>query len=149
MVWLEFWNFVHFIGLAFGLGGATFAYVISRKAEKNPDIAKSIGKLMPSIVKYLWLGLFLLIVSGIALPFYISYPLNKQMLILKHILVAWIVIIGIVMGIKMKKINRIKPEPSLREKPTRSFISTQKQMKFFSTLNLILWYLVTLLSVFV
>lgn len=147
MVALEIFNFLHFLGLAFGLGGATIASVISRKAEKDTDVGKASAKIMPSIVKFIWIGMLLLIISGIALPFFISWPLNTKMLIIKHVLVAWIVVIGIVIGTRMRKLKNLAPV--LREKPSSKFIKTQKQMKFFSTINLILWYLVTLLSVFV
>ena len=35
---LEIFNFIHFLGLAFGLGGATIAAVISSKAMKDKNI---------------------------------------------------------------------------------------------------------------
>ena len=128
MVWLEIFNFMHFVGLAFGLGGATIASIISSKAAKDKEVAKVIGKIMSPIVKLIWLGMILLIVSGIALPFFITWPLNKNMLIIKHVLVAWMVIIGIIMGRRMKK---------------------GKNIKGLSKINLILWYVVTLMSAFV
>lgn len=83
---------------------------------------------MNSIVKFIWFGMLLLIISGIALPFFISWPLNKKLLIVKHVLVAWMVIIGIIMGRRMKK---------------------QEPIKGLSMTNLILWYTVTLMSAFV
>ena len=53
---------------------------------------------MPSISKLIFSGLILLIISGVALPFFIQWPLNKEMLIIKHVLVVWVVIIGIVIS---------------------------------------------------
>lgn len=149
MAALEIFNFLHFLGLAFGLGGATFATVISSKAAKDKDISKALMKIMPSIVKFIWIGMLLLIISGIALPFFVTWPLNTKMLIVKHVLVAWIVVIGIVIGTRMRKMKNLAPIGRLKEKPSAQFIKTQKQVKFFSTMNLILWYLVALLSVFV
>ena len=127
MVWLELFRVLHVIGLAFGLGGATIAAVISAKAAKDKDVGKAMGKIMPSIVKFIWAGMALLIISGIALPFYISCPIDKNMLLVKHSLVALIVIMGIIMGIRMKK---------------------KKPIKVLSIINLILWYAVTIMSVF-
>ena len=127
MVWLELFRVLHVIGLAFGLGGATIAAVISAKAAKDKDVGKAMGKIMPSIVKFIWAGMALLIISGIALPFYISWPIDKNMLLVKHSLVALIVIMGIIMGIRMKK---------------------KKPIKVLSIINLILWYAVTIMSVF-
>ncbi len=127
MVMLELFNFLHFIGLAFGLGGATIAAIISSKAAKDKQVAKVINKILPSVAKLIWTGLVLLIISGIALPFYIQWPLDKQLLIIKHILVFWIVVIGIIIGIRIKR---------------------KKNVKGLSIINLILWYGVTLMSCF-
>ena len=128
MTALELWNFVHFVGLAFGLGGATIATIISSKAAKDKSIAKVQDKLMPPIIKLIWFGLVLLIISGAILPFYITWPLNKTMLIIKHIFVVWIVIFGVILGIGAKK--RIN-------------------LAWLGKINLFLWYLVTLISAFV
>lgn len=125
---LELFNFMHFIGLAFGLGGATIAAVVSSKAAKDKDVGKAAGKILHPIVKLIWAGLLLLIISGIFISFLITWPLNKQLLIVKHVLVAWIVIIGIIIGKRMKK---------------------KKDIKGLSKINLILWYAVTLMSAFV
>lgn len=130
VIWLDLFNFLHFVGLAFGLGGATIMTIISIKAEKHKEVAIAMRHIGPAIVKLIWTGLLLLIISGIALPFFVGWPLNKNMLLIKHILVAFIVIIGVIIGVSSKK-------------------GAKKYMKFFSIINLILWYTVTLLSVFV
>jgi len=129
-MWLELFNFLHFVGLAFGLGGATIATIISLKANKDKEIVNVLGKILPSIVNLIWLGLIFLVVSGIALPFFIKWPLNKEMLFIKHILVIFIVIFGIAIGIFSRK-------------------KAMKETKIFSIINLILWYLITFLSAFV
>lgn len=144
---LALFNFLHFVGLAFGLGGATIAAIIFAKAEKDKDVASAVNKIMPSIVKLIWLGLILLIISGIALPFFIKWPLNTKMLVVKHVLVVWIIIVGIIIGIKMRKVKNLVPV--LRERPSLSFLKAKKQVKILSMINLVLWYIVTLLSVFV
>ncbi len=144
---LEIFNFLHFIGLAFGLGGATIAAVISAKAEKDKAVEKASPKIMPPIIKFIWAGLILLIISGIALPFYINWPINKQLLTIKHVLVAWIVIIGIIIGTKLKKVQNLAPV--LKEKTSPEFLRAKKQVKVLSIINLILWYAITLMSAFV
>ena len=58
MLLLDLFNFLHFVGLAFGLGGATIAVIISRKAEKDPEIGRAVMKIMPSISKIIAFGLF-------------------------------------------------------------------------------------------
>lgn len=146
---LDLSNFLHFVGLAFGLGGATIATIISVKAEKDKEIAGAVMKLMPPISKLIFIGLVLLIISGIALPFYISWPLNKGMLIVKHVLVVWIVIFGVLIGTSSRRIRKLVLAQGARQKPSSQFLKIKKRMKAFSIINLILWYLVTLLSVFV
>jgi len=128
MALLEISNFIHFLGLAFGLGGATIAAIISAKAEKDKDVRKAIGKILPSVVKLIWVGIIFLIISGVALIFLVRWPLNKNLLIIKLVLVAWIVIIGIIIGKRARK---------------------RKSIKGLSIINLILWYVITLISTFV
>jgi len=147
MAWLELFNFLHFVGLAFGLGGATIATIISKKADKDKEVAVASTKLMPSISKLISLGLILLIVSGIALPFFITWPLNKEMLVVKHILVVFIVIFGMILGKNSKRISKLAPKNN--EKPSREFLKTKKKIKTFSMINLFLWYAVTILSEFI
>ena len=146
-MWLEILNFLHFTGLAFGLGGATIMAVISSKAEKYREIAIAMRQIRSSIVKIIWVGLILLIISGIALPFFIEWPLDKNMLLVKHVLVVWIVIIGSFLGFSSRKMNRLAPKE--KEKPSLRFLKVKGQIRAFSIINLILWYLVTFLSVFV
>ena len=144
-MWLEILNFLHFVGLAFGLGGATIMAIISNKAEKHKEVALAMRQIGPSIVKFIWVGLILLIVSGIALPFYIKWQLNKNMLLVKHVLVFWIVIMGIILGVGSRKRNRLAP----KENPSEEFLKTKRLVRFFSIINLILWYLITIFSVFI
>ena len=144
---LELLNFLHFLGTAFGLGGATIAAIISSLSEKNKDVAKAQHSIMPSIVKLIWAGLILLIISGIFLPYYIQWELNKPLLIIKHVLVAWIILIGIFIGMTSKKISILTPIG--KEKPKLEFLRTKNLMRTLSIINLILWYAVTLMSAFV
>lgn len=146
-MWLEIFRLLHDVGLAFGLGGATIAAVISSKAEKDPEMNNSVMKITPIIVKFIWIGLILLIVSGIALPYFIQWSINKGMLLIKHVFVVWIVIIGVFIGTRVKKMKRLAPKG--KEKPSGEFLKAKRQLKAFSRINLILWYIVTILSVFV
>lgn len=145
MAILELLNFFHFIGLALGVGGATIASIISSKAEKDNDIRNAYNKLMPSIAKTIWAGILLLIISGILLPYYLPWKLNTNLLILKHILVLWIIVFGIFIAISSSKIKNLAP----KEKSSEKFLKTKKIIKRLSFFNLLLWYLVSLLSVFI
>ena len=147
MALLEIFNFLHFIGLAFGVGGATIAAVISAKSEKDEDVRAASMKIIPAISKLIWLGMILLIISGIVITPLVTWPLNMQNLLLKHVLVVWIVIIGVLIGFKSRKLQKLAPKKG--SKPSRDFLQNKKQMKIYGVINLILWYLVSLLSVFV
>ncbi|MBI2046631.1 DUF2269 family protein [Candidatus Pacearchaeota archaeon] len=146
MAWLEIFSLLHFIGLAWGLGGATAAAIISAKAEKNPEISPAVMKIIPAMSELIWLGLILLILSGIGMSFLIEWPVNKQMLLVKHVLVAWIVIIGVIIGINAKRMHALAPKP--KEKPSAQFLAAKKLLKAFSIINLILWYVVAVMSAF-
>lgn len=143
----EFFDFLHFIGLGWGLGGATIATIISIKAEKDPSLGPAVMKLMAPISKLIFGGLILLIISGIALPFFMKWPLDQQNLIIKHVLVVLILVFGIVLGISSKKIKSLSPQGG--GEPSPEFLKIKKRMKLFSTINFVLWYLVTLMSVFI
>jgi len=147
MVMLEISNFLHFVGLALGVGGATIANILSAKAGKDKELASVQHKIMPSIVKMIWLGMLLLIISGIMLPFYVTWPMDTQLLIIKHILVVWIVIFGVILGVSSRKVMALAPVG--KEKPSEKFLKMRGLVKSLSIINLILWYLVTLMSVFV
>ena len=63
----------------------------------------------------------------------------------KHALVVVLVIVGLYFWFGMiPKIKKIKPG-----KVPKDFIRARKGMKVISTIGLVCWYLITLLSVFV
>src|SRR3989338_3058782 len=146
MAWLEIFSILHFIGIAWGVGGATAAAVISAKSDKDPEISHAAMRIMPSISKLIWLGLILLIISGIGISALSQWPIDKNMLLVKHVLVALIVVAGIILGINAKKMHALAPKP--KEKPSAKFLAAKKLLKAFSIINLILWYAVTIMSVF-
>ena len=47
MVLLEAAQLLHLVGIAWGVGGATIAAMVMMKAEKNPEAAPHIMKVMP------------------------------------------------------------------------------------------------------
>ena len=133
---------MHDFGIAFGVGGATIAFLISKKAEGKPEISQTTGFLMESISKLIWVGLILLIVSGIGLTAFIKWPMNIPLLIVKHAIVLIIVINGIYLGISSKKLVK-----AIREKNVLGINKIKLRLKKVGLLNLICWYLVMVLSV--
>jgi len=144
MVLFNLISFLHFIGLAFGLGGVTCVTIISLKAEKDKENGRKLASVIPAISKLIWLGLFLLIFSGIYLTSYLEESLNIQMLLIKHILVVWIVIFGVLIMVNSKKAMRLAPKQG--EKPIHKYLVAKRFAKVFSRMNLVLWYLTALIS---
>jgi len=120
---------------------------ILNSKSKDKDVAKAAVKISPAVVKLIWIGIILLILSGILLPKYIKWELDAQNLLIKHILVGWIILIGILLGVNSRVMRRYAPKGD--DKPSLGFIRAKKKMKVFSFINLVLWYLITLISVFV
>lgn len=133
----------HDIGIALGLGGATIAFIISRRADRNPKSASVIMPLIQSISKLIWLGLLLLIVSGVGLMLTVKWPMNSTLLAIKHVLVVFIIINGIYLGKAGKKLAVLV---SLGREDSRIGV-IKKRVRFVSIFNMFLWYLVIILSV--
>ena len=133
---------MHDLGIAFGVGGATIAFLISKKAEGKPEISQTASFLMESISKLIWVGLILLIVSGIGLTAFIKWPINIPLLIVKHAIVLIIIINGIYLGVNSKKLVK-----AIREKNVLGINKVKLRLKKVGLLNLICWYIVMILSV--
>ena len=132
-------NLSHEIGIALGVGGATIAFILSRKAEKEPKSAPVLGKAINLISKFIFIGLLLLVVSGIGLMFTVSWPMNRQLLIAKHVLVVLIFLNGIYLSRTSKRVEQLKG--------TSKFDEVKRRMKKIGAFNLFLWYAVTVISV--
>ena len=143
----EIFRFLHFVGLAWGVGGATVASIISAKADKDREIAGSFMKIVPAISKLIWIGILLLIISGVGIGMSTPYGApNKQLFIIKMIIFALLIVIGIIIGFKIKKMKLIAPKEN--ENPLDEFLKTKKQLKVLSIISLVIWYAIVGLSVF-
>jgi len=138
-------RFLHFIGLVFGVGGVTSMFIINKKIEKNPELQKLAPDIMKTLTIMIWIGIISLFVSGIGLQLALDELINKNMLIFKHILVVLIVVNGVYLSISAKKMMKLSKTNEAKSKITK----LKNKMSFIGTLNLILWYLVLLISVFV
>lgn len=145
MVLLEAMWLLHFLGLVWGVGGATVAAILMAKADRNPEMAPLAMKVMPAISKLIWAAIILLIISGIALAQLVTFPFDATMLLVKHIVVAVLVLNGIILtfGI-MPKMQKLAPKDG---KPSAEFLKAKKNAKVSSTLGLVLWYVILVLSV--
>lgn len=145
MVLSEAMWLLHFLGLAWGVGGATVAAILMAKADRNPEIAPLVMKTMPAISKLIWIAIILLVVSGIALAQLVTWPINPTILLAKHALVVILILNGLYLGFRiLPKMQKLAPTGG---KPSAEFLKAKKSAKIASILGLVLWYVILVLSV--
>ena len=139
---------LHYIGVAWGLGGVTINMIISMKADKNPESAPHLILVNKAIAKIVWIGILLLIISGVAYPYVWPYGTLEytNLLMAKHVLVAILIINSLVMTFAvMPKLSKNMPKKD--EKPSAKFINAKRNTKIGGIIGFILWYLIVILSV--
>ena len=67
---------IHLVGLALGLGGATISDILFFRAIKDKDVDPSEYSTLKVLSKVIWVGLILLIASGLGM-FYLIYRQNS------------------------------------------------------------------------
>ena len=142
----EIVRILHDIATAWGVGGVTIAFLLLLKGDRDKELAPIIrNKLMPLISKVIMIGLLLLIVSGIGLLYLTPWPLGDFYLI-KHIFVVALLCVGISMGAYvMPRRNKLAPTPG--NPPSKEFLKFKRLARALHLVNLILWYVITVLSV--
>ena len=145
MVLLEAANLLHFIGIAWGVGGATVAAILMARSDKHPESAPHIMAAMPAISRLIWAGIALLIVSGIALAPLVSWPVNPIVLGAKHLVVLLLIASGLFMSFRtIPRVARLAPKDG---KPSDEFLKARKTARINGTISFILWYVIVILSV--
>ncbi|MCU0660257.1 MAG: vitamin K epoxide reductase family protein [Candidatus Pacebacteria bacterium] len=91
---------LHLVGMAIGLGGATIADIFFFKFLKDFKISKSEADTMDTISQVIWIGLALLIISGIGLYLpEIARLNNSPKFLLKAIVVSVILVNGLFLNL--------------------------------------------------
>lgn len=145
MVLLEAMWLLHFIGISWGVGGATVAAILMMKSDKNPEIAPLAMKAMPAISKLMWIAIILLIVSGIALAQLVTWPIDTTMLLIKHVAVVILILNGLYLGFRiLPKMKKLAPSGG---KPSAEFLRAKKISRISGMIGLVLWYVIMILSV--
>lgn len=142
---LQLMRLLHHIGIAWGAGGATIAAILRIKAEKDPQIAPVVMRLMPTISKLIWVGLILLAVSGIGLAKLTRWPVDSDILRIKIGLVVVLVLNGLNMMFRvMPKMAKLAPKGGA---PSAEFLKMKNYARFAGMLGLALWGLILIFSV--
>ena len=140
-------RYIHLISMAFGVGGSTLAMIISRKIDKNPEIAPIIMELIKPVSKLIRLGLILLILSGLGFmvlgskgyiyqPFFLAKMLTVSIISINAILMKF------VLNPKLRKL--IKKSGS---KSSPELLKVKKYIKLSNIISLVAWYLVVAFAV--
>jgi putative copper export protein len=135
---------IHALGLAWGVGGATVNTILVMKADKNPEIAPVVMSLVPSVAKLIWVAIMLLIVSGLGLSLELADYFDSQVLLVKHVIIAVMVVIGLVMIVVfMPKMQQMAPKGG---PPSAEFLALKKKVQAMGMLNFFLWYAIFVMS---
>ena len=141
-------HFFHLVFLAWGLGGATVAAILTMKAEKEPALMPNGITMLEPISKLIWVAIIGLTITGIvttALGAGKGYY-DATILQIKHVVVAVIVINGLNITLRLlPKTKKLAPAPGT--KPTAEFLKTKRFLQTSSIVSMVLWYLVVALSV--
>ena len=140
---LEITQLVHVIGIALGVGGATIHFLLSLKAEKDPEIRPAMMKISVMISKLIIVAVVLLIASGLGLKYQVRWPIDPTMLAIKHTVVGLLVINGAYLNLAV--FRRLQKAHELTE---GELAKLQKRGKIAGLISLILWYSILVLSVF-
>ena len=139
---------LHYIGVAWGVGGVTSIMILSMRSDKNPESAPHLMSVTKAITKLLWIGLILLIISGAAYQYVWPYGNLEytDLMMAKHVLVAILIINALVVTFAfMPKISKNMPKKN--EKPSVAFLNAKRNAKISGIIGFILWYLILILSV--
>ncbi len=138
---LQIANFLHDAGIALGVGGVTFLYIIEVLAKKTDSLKLLVKKIAPVFGKFIVIGLLLLIGSGIWLNQLVTWPMDQTMLTVKYVTIAVLILNSIYLKLfTRKKLMTAKPA-------TEEYDSVKKTVMTFSTIGLILWWAVMVESV--
>lgn len=140
----EIFRLMHLFGLAFGVGAVTVNLILMMKSRSNKEFAPVFMKASKSIATLVFLGLILLTLSGIGFAA-LGYP-EKQLLLVKHVLIAVLWGNGLFVVFSLSpKLTKLAPKPG--QPPTQEFLSIQRQVQVMGILGIILWYTITVMSV--
>jgi uncharacterized membrane protein len=143
-----FINFLHLMATALWLGGAAYAHFILIPSLKEIDPQQS-GKLQGIIAKRFsimaWGSIITLLVTGfLKTPSDLLFDTTSEMgqvLLVKHLLIALILIVGVTIGAYVVP-NMRKRAPAPGQAPTPEFMAFRDRLGRLATINLVLGVLV-------
>ena len=140
----ELMYILHYIGIAWGVGGATFATILNAKAGKDKALAPLVSKMMKPISVLMQISIVLLIVSGVILKRVVEWPIDGEIYMSKIILFMVLLVVVIVMITLSTKIKKLTEDQNQEEE---KILKLKKAVKVFSIISLILWYVILVVSV--
>lgn len=138
---LDIAHFVHLVGIALGVGGATIHTVLSFKAGKDQEIRRSMAKITPIISNLIVIAVILLLISGLGLKYLSVWPIDRNILLIKHSVVGLLILNGAYLNLAV--FRKLKKE-GLKEE---EFAKIQRRGKISGLISIFLWYAILVLSV--
>lgn len=146
----QLFGILHVIGLTWGVGASTFGIVLNIISNKKSELKSHIAEISPYLTKFIFLAMIILGISGVILQgFYEidieNYYLSSPLLIIKHVLALVLIINGILLGTKLgPKMQKLAPKEG---PPSKEFTKAKKNLMIIGFINVILWYIIVILSI--
>lgn len=147
---LQLFQILHLVGLTWGVGVATFGLLLNLISKRNPEIAPHVSKIMPYVAPFIFIALIILGVTGILRQVFfaingVNYYVTSPLIIVKQIVVGLLVANGILLAAKLApKLQSLAPKGG---PPSVEFVQARKTVMLSSYLNVIMWYVIVVLSV--
>ncbi len=141
----RFWWGLHILGVVFGLGAATVTDVMFLHFMRNFRIERREAEIMETLSKIIWVGLGLLVVSGLALmlPRW-DFFVGSERFLMKMTAVAIVLINGLFLNFwlqpRARKISFIKPERELSQKEIDERSRLRRTAFVLGGVSVVSWY---------
>ncbi len=145
--WQPLIVFVYLIGLALGVGGATFGNVFFLKFLKDLKISHEEAPILQTVSQVLWFGLGLVVIGGVGLYFVTAATASQADQIMAAVVTGVIVINGAFLNLKvMPHLVRISFGDDPQKTPQQELQRERKIAFGLSAISLVSWYVLLVLT---
>jgi hypothetical protein len=137
-------TYVHFIGLALGFGGALMSDAMFFSSIKDKNISLTEYQFLRLGAKIVWIGLFLLLLSGIGLVWVKPAIIFASKFQIKMIMISVIVLNGMVFHLKHLPFLGAQIDFPLHKTP--SFLDKSLLLVMSGAISVISWFSVVLMG---
>lgn len=141
----RYWWGLHILGVVFGLGGATVTDVMFFRFMRNYRVDESEAAIMKILSIVVWVGLGVLIVSGLAmfLPRWELF-VGSDRFLMKMTVVAVVLINGLALNLwlqpRARRISFVEPGSPLTEGEVRERVRVRRMAFALGSISVVGWY---------